>query len=291
MKKVVNNIGIKVSLFTICINFILFLYKLIVGIYAHSHAMVSDAIHSLSDILTTILVVIGLVMSLKGKDKQHPYGHERIECVFAILLSFILFLTGISIGISGIKVILTKNNSIPIPKISALFAAVISIIVKMIMYIYTMKIAKRINSVSMIADANHHKMDSLSSIGSFLGVLFARMGFPIFDPLFSVIICLIIIKGSIFIFIEAISQMIDKSCDIQFEKELIDYVKKKKKINDVKELKTRIFGSKVYVDITILLDGNKSLKEVNKIVVKLHDDIEKKFSTIKHCNIVVIPNN
>lgn len=290
MKKAFSNIGIKISFITIVINLILFIFKLLVGIHAHSHAMVSDAIHSLSDVLTTILVIIGLIMSLKKADEKHPYGHERIECVFAIILAFILFITGIGIGVAGIRaILLSKKQKLLIPGFSALIVAIISIIIKMIMYLYTIRIAKSLNSSSLMADANHHKMDSLSSIGSFIGVFFARIGFPIFDPLFSVFICLIIIKVSIDIFIEAISQMLDTSCDNEFKNKIVKFVKKDPKIKEILNVKTRMFGSKVYIDLKISLDGNIKLKEVNKIIVNLHDRIEEKFTRVKHCNIVVIP--
>ena len=291
MKKILKNEGIKVSLITIIINFILFIFKIIAGLIGHSNAMISDAIHSLSDVLTTIVVIFGLVMSSKDADDKHPYGHERIECVFAIILSFFLFLTGSFIGYIGINSIINNhNNNILVPSILPLIAALVSIIVKELMYHYTKKVAKKLKSSSMEADAWHHRSDAMSSIGSFIGILGAKLGLVILDPICSVIICLIIIKSSIEIFVEAISQMLDTSCDIYTKKEIVDLIKNTKEVIDVTDMKTRLFGSRLYVEVEISIDGNKTLKDADNIAKEIHDNIESKYTIVKHCNIHIIPN-
>ena len=287
--KFLKNEGIKISIITIVINFILFLFKLITGIIGNSKAMISDAIHSLSDVLTTILVIFGLIISNKEADKRHPYGHERIECVFGIILSFFLLITGCYIGYFGIISII-KFDEILIPTMLPLIAAIISILIKEIMYHITKKVAKKINSSSLEADAWHHRSDALSSVGSFIGILGAKLGIPLLDPICSIVICLIIIKSSIEIFINAISQMLDTSCDQNTINEITNFIKKDKSIIDVTNIKTRLFGSKMYIEVEVLIDGKKTLKDVNNIITKIHDNIEEKYSNVKHCNISVIPN-
>lgn len=289
MKKVFNNIGVKVSIVTLITNFLLFIFKIIAGIIAHSHAMISDAVHSLSDVLSTVAVIFGLLMSNKKADKHHPYGHERIEPVFAIILSFLLLLTGVGIGYLGIINIIHKNV-LTSPGILALFAALISIVVKEAMFHYTMHTAKKINSLSMKADAWHHRSDALSSIGSFIGILGARCGYPILDPLCSILICILIIKTAIFIFIDSITQMIDASCDEQTERKIRNTILENKDVIDIKDFKTRMFGNKIYIDVDIVLDGKISLKNANIIVEKIHDLLEIKYKLIKHCNIHAIPD-
>lgn len=290
MKEIFKNIGVKASLITIIINFILFIFKLIAGIISNSNAMISDAFHSLSDVLTTVIVILGLIISSKEADKKHPYGHERIESVFAIILSFCLFLTGIGIGYIGIQNIIKSTNNIAIPGALALIAAILSIIVKEYMYHYTKRIAKKIKSQSMEADAWHHRSDAMSSVGSFLGILGARLGLPILDPLCSIIICLLIIKSAIEIFIGAISQMLDLACDDDTIEKIKDVMEEYNEIIKLNDLKTRIFGSRIYIDAEIIIDGSLSLNEVNTIVEKIHDNIENKFNIVKHCNIHVLPN-
>ena len=289
MKKLLSNEGIKVSIITIVINFILFVFKLISGIVGHSNAMISDSIHSLSDVLTTIVVIFGLIISSKEADERHPYGHERIESAFAIILSFGLFVTGIFIGYIGINDIINPKE-ILVPTILPLIAALISILVKEFLYHYTKRTAKKLKSSSMEADAWHHRTDAMSSVGSFIGILGALLGLPILDPICSVIICIIIVKTSIDIFIEAISQMLDTACDLETKKEIVDLIKKSKDVIEITDMKTRMFGSRMYIEVEVSIDGNKTLKEANNIINEIHDKIEDKYPTIKHCNIHVIPN-
>ena len=212
MKKNLNNLGIKVSIITVLINFFLFAFKLIAGIIAHSHAIISDAFHSLSDVVSTFAVIFGLFYASKDADESHPYGHERIESVMAVILSFMLFLTGIGIGYIGINNIMS-STLLKIPGRFALVAAVISIIIKEGMYHYTMWAAKKLNSPSMKADAWHHRSDAFSSIGSFIGILGARLGLTVLDPLCSILIAILIVKSALDIFATSINQMVDKSCD------------------------------------------------------------------------------
>lgn len=290
MKKLLKNEGIRVSIITIIINFILFLFKLIAGLIGNSNAMISDSIHSLSDVLTTIVVIFGLIIASKEADDGHPYGHERIECVFAIILSFFLLLTGVYIGYIGIDSIIKSNSNIIVPTILPLIAALVSIVVKEFMYHYTKRCAKKLNSSSMEADAWHHRSDALSSVGSFIGILGAKLGYPILDPICSVIICIIIIKSAIEIFVGAISQMLDTSCDIETKNEIIELIKSSKDIVDITDMKTRMFGSRIYIEVEVSVDGDIPLREADKIINEIHDNIENKYSSVKHCNIHVIPN-
>ncbi len=288
MKKLLNNVGIKVAFVTVIINFLLFLFKLITGLIGNSNAMVSDAVHSLSDVFTTFIVIFGMIMASKEADYKHPYGHERIESAFAIILSFILLITGLGIGFIGIKAIM-NNSTIKIPGIYPLIAAIVSIIVKEGMFHYTMHYAKKINSSSLKADAWHHRSDALSSIGSFIGILGARLGMPILDSLCSILICVLITKSAIEIFMEAIAEMLDTSCNEETTKEIIDTIMSINKTVKINDLKTRMFGSKIYIDAEIAVDGKMSLNNANKIVEQIHDSIEKKYDMVKHCNIHIVP--
>ena len=165
-----EQVVMKVSRTSIFANIFLSVFKLIAGIAASSEAMISDAVHSASDVFSTLIVIAGVKMSRKEADKEHPYGHERMECVAAILLAVILFLTGIGIGYSGMQKIVAGNyEELSVPGRLALFAAVVSIVTKEWMFWYTKFHAKRVNCGALMADAWHHRSDSLSSIGSFIG--------------------------------------------------------------------------------------------------------------------------
>ena len=287
-----SNEGIKVSLITIIINFILAGFKFLAGIIGKSNAMISDSIHSLSDVLTTIIVIIGLKISSKDEDKSHPYGHERIECIVAIIMSIFLLVIGLGIGLVGIKTIFYNNyDSIKTPTMIALIAAIISIITKEIMYLYTRNVAKKLKSDSLMADAWHHRSDSLSSIGSLIGIGGAMLGFKLLDPIASIIICICIIKVSIDLFIDSINKVIDKSCDDAFINDVINLVFDITEVNNIDSIKTRMFGNKVYIDIEISVDNNLTLKEAHNIAHNVHDNIEKNLEDVKHCMVHVNPQS
>lgn len=283
-----EKIAYRVSIFSIIGNVLLTIIKLISGIVSNSTAMISDSVHSLSDVLSTFIVIIGIKISNKKADKQHPYGHERFECVCALLLSIMLFITGIIIGYAGIIKII-NNDGIKTPGLLALIASIISIIIKEGMYQYTIRTAKKINSGSLKADAWHHRSDALSSIGSFIGILGSRLGFKLLDSLASIVICIFIFKVSIDIFKDSIDKMIDKSCDEKTINKIIEIIDRRSDIKKLDDIKTRQFGNKVYIDIEISVDANMILKDAHKIAEEVHDEIEENLPIVKHCMVHVNP--
>ena len=285
-----KQIAMQVSANSIAVNLMLSIFKLIAGLLASSGAMISDAIHSASDVFSTIIVIIGVKISGKASDEDHPYGHDRFECVASIILAILLGVTGVGIGLTGVqKLIAGHYDTLAIPGILALAAAVISIVVKEIMYWYTRNAAKKINSGALMADAWHHRSDALSSVGSFVGIFGARMGFPMLDPLASVVICLFVVKAAVDIFRDAISKMTDRSCDQKTVNEMHDCIMNIRGVEGIDLLKTRSFGSKYYVDIEISADGNKKLWETHAIAENVHQAIEHQFPLVKHCMVHVNP--
>ena len=286
-----HKVAMKVSGVSIAVNLLLSLFKLLAGILAHSGAMISDAIHSASDVGSTFVVIVGVNLSSKKSDKEHQYGHERMECVSSIILSGLLLATGIGIGMNGIENIIksTSGASIAIPGTLALIAAVVSIVVKEWMFWYTRSAAKKINSGALMADAWHHRSDAMSSVGAFIGILGARLGFPILDPIASVVICLLIGKASIDIFRDAVDKMVDRSCDRQTEESIRRTVLSVEGVKRVDLLQTRLFGSKIYVDLEIAADGTQTLDEAHQIAEHVHYAIEHTFPDVKHCMVHVNP--
>lgn len=283
-------IAMRVSVISIVINVVLSLLKLIAGIVARSGAMISDAVHSASDVFSTFIVIIGVNVSSKESDDKHQYGHERLECVASIVLAVILAGTGIGIGAAGLEKITAGNyGELAIPGMMALIAAIISIVVKEWMYWYTRAAAKKINSGALMADAWHHRSDAMSSVGAFVGILGARMGFPILDPVASVVICLFILKAAYDIFKDAVDKMIDKSCDKETVERIREVILAQPGVEGIDEIRTRLFGAKIYVDVEIEADGNKTLNETHAIAESVHEAIEKSFPQTKHCMVHVNP--
>lgn len=283
-KKLAN----KVSVITIILNLALSLFKFIIGFVGQSQALVSDAVHSASDVVSTIAVMFGVNMSAKKSDSSHPYGHERIESIFSIILAMMLFITGLGIGITAIKTIIS-GAEIAIPEKITLVAAIVSIGVKEWMYHFTKRTAIKIDSSSLLADAWHHRSDALSSIGSLIGIGGALLGFKICEPIASIVICIFIAKASIEIFMDAVNRLIDRACSDEEIEEIRKYIMEIDGVKRIDSLMTRRFGSKIYVDLEIAEDPDITLREAHDIAERVHDNIENKIENIKHCMIHVNP--
>ena len=282
----------RVSYISILGNVLLSVFKLMAGIFAHSGAMISDAVHSASDVFSTFVVMIGIKISARASDKEHPYGHERMECVAAIVLATILCITGLGIGKNAIAKLQDGNDAgMVIPGILALVAAIVSIVVKEAMFWYTRGAAKKIDSGALMADAWHHRSDALSSVGALVGILFARNGYPVMDVVASLIICVFIVKASYDIFKDAVDKMVDKACDEETERELRNFVEAQPGVLGVDLLQTRVFGNKIYVDLEIGADENSTLKESHQVAEQVHDKLEIQFPKVKHIMIHVNPKS
>ena len=280
----------RVSFITIVENMLLSLMKLIAGIVAHSGAMISDAVHSASDVFSTIVVIIGIRFASKESDKEHPYGHERLECVAAIVLAMVLFMTGLGIGMDAFRNIVSGDyGNLQVPGVLALIAALVSIVSKEAMYWYTKHYAKKIDSGALMADAWHHRSDAFSSIGALIGIAGARMGFPVMDSVASLVIFLFIVKAAYDIFKDAMDKMLDHSCDEETEIDFNDCVMSNEEVLGIDLLQTRIFGNKIYVDVEIAANPSYTLREAHSIAEAVHEKIEENFPKVKHIMVHVNP--
>lgn len=280
--------GLKTSIITIIIHLVLSAIKIFAGIVGKSSALLADGLHTLSDVLTTFVAILGLKISSKEADANHPYGHEKYEPIFAKIISGILVLTGLSIGYKGIQILLSGN--IQVPGSIALAAAFISILTQEGMFRYTMNTAKKIKSYTMEADAWHHRSDALSSIGTFIGVLGARLGITILDPLAAIIVSLFIIKVGIDLYIKSIRGLVDESAEEHIVEKIEKTALSVKGVKEISELKTRSFGSRIFVDIDIVVDGDITVRQGHDIAGVVHDLIEEKIDDVKHCMVHVEPH-
>ena len=275
--------AMKDSTVSIVVNVLLSLFKLLAGVIAHSGAMISDAIHSASDVFSTIIVMVGIHLAGRKSDKEHPYGHERMECVAAIVLATVLAVTAIQ------SIAKESTGVVVVPGVLALVAAVVSILTKEGMYWYTRFHAKKIDSSALMADAWHHRSDALSSVGALVGIAASRMGYPLMDPLASLVICVFIEKAALDIFKDAINKMVDKACDEDTEQAIRECAEKQPGVIRVDMLKTRVFGNKIYVDLEIGADGNETLREAHAVAEEVHNRIENEFPKVKHIMVHVNP--
>lgn len=285
-----QQIAMKTARNSIAVNVILSAFKLFAGIFAHSAAMIADAIHSITDLISTVVVIIGIRLAGKQPDKEHQYGHERFECVATLILAALITVVGAGIGWAGIQNIISGDyQNLSVPGMLALVAAIVSIVVKEGVFWYVRAAAKKIDSSALMADAWHSRADGLSSIGSFIGILGARMGFPILDSVAAIIICAFILKTALSIAMDAIGKMTDRACNDDIVDAMNAVILKQESVDGVDRLRTRMFGNRIYVDVDICVDGSITLNEAHHIAQQVHDAIENEFLQVKHCMVHVNP--
>lgn len=280
-------LGNKISRVTIVWNVILAGLKVVAGLIGNSGAMLADGIHSISDIVSTAAVMIGINIAGKPKDENHPYGHEKLEPIVAKLLAIILVLTALGIGYEGLQTIATGEYEVPATL--TIYAAVLSIIVKEGMYRYVSQGAKQIDSSALLADAWHHRSDVFSSAGTLVAIIGARLGYKFFDPLAALIICGLIIKVAVDIYIQSVHQLVDHAGSEETIAEIKQKILEVTAVKAINDLKTRQHGSKLYVDVEIAVNKELSVLEGHEIAEKVHDKIEREISKVKHCMIHVEP--
>lgn len=279
--------GIVLSLWTLGLNFLLGSVKLAAGLWGRSSAMVADAAHSYSDCASTVAVIAGLKMASKSADDDHPYGHEKYELIFANILSILLGLTAVKIGYDALMVI--AHGSYQVPGLAPLLAAVFSVAVKEVMYRLTLRKAKKIGSVAMEADAWHHRSDALSSVGAFVGILGARLGLPVLDPVTGLLVSILVLKVAIDLYRKSVSGLVDSSTDAETVARIQQLLADIDGIEEVNSLKTRVFGASAYADVTIKVDGALTVEEGHDIATLAHNKIEANLPKIKHIMVHIEP--
>lgn len=279
--------GIVLSLWTLGLNFLLGSVKLAAGLWGRSSAMVADAAHSYSDCASTVAVIAGLKMASKSADADHPYGHEKYELIFANILSILLGLTAVKIGYDALMVI--ARGSYQVPGLAPLLAAVFSVAVKEVMYRLTLRKAKKIGSVAMEADAWHHRSDALSSVGAFVGILGARLGLPVLDPVTGLLVSILVLKVAIDLYRKSVSGLVDSSTDAETVARIQQLLTDMDGIEEVSGLKTRVFGASAYADVTIKVDGAMTVEEGHDIATLAHNKIEANLPKIKHIMVHIEP--
>ena len=264
-------------------NIALSAFKLAAGVAGNSAAMISDAVHSLSDVFATAIAFAGVRMAERDADAGHPYGHERLECVASLALGVILLATGLAIGGSGLDAVATRSylNSAS-PSMIALVAAIVSIAAKEAMFWYTRHQARLINSSAFMADAWHHRSDAISSVGALIGIGAEMLGFRAGDELASIAIGIIIVKVAADVLKDAIGNMTDTPCDREEEHAIQACIENVSGVVRIDALRTRKFGNRIYVDVEIAADGDLPLRQAHAIAEAAHDAVEEAFPDVKH---------
>lgn len=279
----------KVSIITLIINIVLTALKLAFGAVFFNISVLSDAVHSLSDVGTTLLVLLAVFISKPHEDKQHNYGHEKIEPVLVLFFALILGAVGVLLGIQGIKGIITpKEVTINFYLISV---TVLSVVSKEAMYWYTIHYAKKTKSNSLKADAWHHRSDSLSSVAVLIGLICSPLiKSDLIESIAVLVVAVLVIKVTVQILISAINQLVDKAADDAACAELMQLVKEVERVESIDKFQTRLFGNAIYVDVEISVKGDMTVSESHEIAQVVHDKLESQQKyPVKHCNVHVNP--
>ena len=278
----------KVTMLSIVLNIILAILKMLAGILGNSTAIIADGLHTASDRVTSLGILVGNKISRKPRDKEHQYGHEKAESLVSFTLAAVLILIAIKIGFDGITVLFSLDE-LQVPTVLPLIMSIVSIVVKEYQYQITIKVAKRINSSSLKADAWHHRSDALSSIAAFIGIGGAILGIKILDPIASVIVAIVVVKVGIDILKSSCNELMDSSINENDIKKINDIVNDYNKVYGIKDIKTRKYGSVAFIDMSIFVDNNESLEEAHEIADDIEKEIINKLNYIKDINIHIEP--
>ena len=264
------------------VNFLLVVFKFIAGILGHSAAMIADAVHSLSDFATDIVVLIFTRISNKPQDKSHDYGHGKYETLATAIIGIVLFAVGAGICWNGLRAIQTvwQGGRLPAPGMLAFAGAIISIVSKELIYRYTIHVGRRINSSAVIANAWHHRSDAFSSIGTAAGIGGAILlgdHWRVLDPVAAVIVSFFIMKVAVQLLIPCVDELLEKSLPVEVEDEILKTILSFPGISSPHHLRTRRIGSYCAIEVHVRMDGSISLEEAHETATAVENKLKRQF--------------
>ena len=270
----------KLFTWSISINILLVILKIYAGYISNSRVILADGLHTFSDIITTVAVMLSLIVAKKPRDLKHPYGHERIETIITFLLSIVLLYTGCKIGLEAVLSMINGGSKIRIDIIS--FIAVgASILLKELQYQITIREGRRINSDALIADAWHHRSDALSSIAALLGIMGVLLGFIWLDSVMALMVSLIVAKIAIEIFIKSFNELMDVSMNkVQLE-ELIESILELREIENINDIRTRKHGSLYCIDLRACVNPNMMICKGHELTEEIEAIIRSNIDGVK----------
>lgn len=276
------------------VNFVLLVFKFIAGILGHSSALVADAVHSLSDFITDIIVIMFVRISGKPEDDDHRYGHGKYETLATALIGIALFAVGIGLLVGGAtKVADVINGAIlPVPSIIALIAAAISIVSKEILYRYTVRVGIKLNSQAVVANAWHHRSDAFSSIGTLIGIsgaIFLGEKWRILDPIAAIVVSAFIIKVAIDLVKPCVDELLERSLPAETEKQILDIIATFPEVSSPHHLRTRRIGNHIAIEVHLRMDGLTTLEEAHAAATNVEKRLKEEFGSDTHVGIHMEP--
>ena len=275
-------------------NFLLLVFKFIAGILGHSSALVADAVHSLTDFVTDVIVIVFVRISGKPEDEDHRYGHGKYETLATAIIGLALFAVGAGLLVGGATKVsgVLKGAVLPAPSTIALVAAAVSILAKEILYRYTVRIGKNIDSQAVIANAWHHRSDAFSSIGTFFGVggaIFLGEKWRILDPLAAIVVSAFIIKVAIELIKPCIDELLERSLPAETEARILDIIATFPEVSSPHHLRTRRIGNNIAIEVHLRMDGQTTLEAAHEVATAVEKRLKEEFGPDTHIGIHMEP--
>lgn len=276
------------------VNFLLLVFKFVAGIVGHSAAMVADAVHSLSDFVTDVIVIVFVRISGKPEDEGHDYGHGKYETLATAIIGLILFFVGVGILFNGAKSILGTIDGKPLaaPSMLALIAAALSIIFKEILYRYTIHKSKKLNSQAMVANAWHHRSDAFSSIGTFVGIggaICLGERWRVLDPLAAIVVSFFIMKVSLQLLKPCVDELLERSLPAETENRILEIIESFPEVSSPHHLRTRRIGNHLAIEVHIRMNGDTPLVEAHSLASRIEQKLKDEFGAETHIGIHMEP--
>ena len=284
----------KVTIIGSIVNFVLLVFKFLAGIIGHSAAMVADAVHSLSDFVTDIVVIVFVRISGKPQDESHDYGHGKYETLATAIIGIVLFAVGVGILVNSVTGIVDAFNGkvLKAPSMLALIAAAVSIVFKEALYQYTVYKGKHLNPKAVVANAWHHRSDAFSSIGTLIGIagaIFLGEKFRVLDPIAAFIVSVFIIKVAIDLVKPCIDELLEKSLPKEVEDRILSIVTAFPEVNQPHHLRTRRIGNNIAIELHIRMNGSMSLRQAHDITKSIETALKQEFGVNTHIGIHMEP--
>lgn len=276
------------------VNLLLLTFKFVAGVVGHSAAMIADAVHSLSDFITDIIVVVFVRISGKPEDADHRYGHGKYETLATAIIGVVLLGVGVAMLVGGVKSIVAAlgGATIEAPSMIALVAAAVSIVTKEILYHYTVIRGKQYNSPAVVANAWHHRSDAFSSIGTFVGIggaIFLGERWRILDPLAAVVVSAFIIKVAVELIKPCMEELLERSLPADVEREIEELILSVEGVTSPHHLRTRRIGNAYAIEVHIRMDGNMTLNQAHAITTSVEHLLKERFGPATHVGIHTEP--
>lgn len=276
------------------VNFLLLVFKFIAGILGHSSALVADAVHSLSDFITDIIVIVFVKISGKPEDADHRYGHGKYETLATALIGLALFVVGVGLLVSGATKVsqVIKGEVLPAPTVIALIAATVSIVAKEILYRYTVVVGKRLNSQAVVANAWHHRSDAFSSIGTLVGVggaIFLGEKWRILDPIAAIVVSAFIIKVAVDLIKPCVDELLERSLPVETENRILELITSFDEVSSPHHLRTRRIGNHIAIEVHLRMEGQTTLEDAHSVATSVEKRLKEEFGPDTHVGIHMEP--